>query len=406
MRHLFFRISIVSASLFLLPLSNLITTPIISRLLGPQGKGELVLILQPMTIVDSIAIMGISSYLISQSRLDNKASKKQSDLFSPQIIGNCLGLLLLTIWYQVSISSKVGNSQLVVICYALLPFGTWIAIHKTRLIINGSLRPVIFETLTNAALRIFMILVYNFLEVEDPALIALSFILIGILSGMFCIRPPSIRKQILKFNTGKLKQFAPPNPSLWLFDILSIASVRLDLILLSIIYSKSQIGIYSVALVVAEIPLFVSNSVSRELINIKRKIRERGRYFMMTAEITFLSVCVLVYGSSQFIPVVFGEQFKEAVFMSQLLIISTFFQMHSQLISTYMLINGLASKRYPLYLCPLFAMIIGIFLISFFNLKMYTFIVVIISGWILSFFYGLLTIYFSRKSARGMNENI
>lgn len=71
-----------------------------------------------------------------------------------------------------------------------------------------------------------------------------------------------------------------------------------------------------------------------------------------------------------------------------------------------MLINGLASKRYPLYLCPLFAMIIGIFLISFFNLKMYTFIVVIISGWILSFFYGLLTIYFSRKSARGMNENI
>lgn len=115
-----------------------------------------------MTIVDSIAIMGISSYLISQSRLDNKASKKQSDLFSPQIIGNCLGLLLLTIWYQVSISSKVGNSQLVVICYALLPFGTWIAIHKTRLIINGSLRPVIFETLTNAALRIFMILVYNF----------------------------------------------------------------------------------------------------------------------------------------------------------------------------------------------------------------------------------------------------
>lgn len=71
--------------------------------------------------------------------------------------------------------------------------------------------------------------------------------------------------------------------------------------------------------------------------------------------------------------------------MSQLLIISTFFQMHSQLISTYMLINGLASKRYPLYLCPLFAMIIGIFLISFFNLKMYTFIVVIISGWILSF---------------------
>lgn len=72
-------------------------------------------------------------------------------------------------------------------------------------------------------------------------------------------------------------------------------------------------------------PLFVSNSVSRELINIKRKIRERGRYFMMTAEITFLSVCVLVYGSSQFIPVVFGEQFKEAVFMSQLLIISTFF---------------------------------------------------------------------------------
>ena len=406
MINLFFRISLASASLFLLPLSNLITTPMISRLLGPQGKGELVLILQPMTIVDSIAIMGISSYLISQSRLDNKASKMQSDLFSPQIIGNCLGLLLLTIWYQVSISSKVGNSQLVVICYALLPFGTWIAIHKTRLIINGSLRPVVFETLTNAALRILIILVYHFLEVEDPALIALSFILIGILSGVFCIRPPSIRKQILELNNGKSKQFAPPNPSLWLFDILSIASVRLDLILLSIIYSKSQIGIYSVALVVAEIPLLVSNSVSRELINIKRKIRERGRYFMMTAEVTFLSVCVLVYGCSQYIPVVFGEQFKEAVFMSQLLIISTFFQMHSQLISTYMLINGLASKRYPLYLCPLFAMIIGIFSISFFNLKMYTFIVVIISGWILSFFYGLLTIYFSRKSARGMNENI
>lgn len=406
MRHLFFKILLVSASLFLLPLSNLITTPIISRLLGPQGKGELVLILQPMTIVDSIAIVGISSYLISQSRLNNKMSKIQSDLFAPQIFGNCLGLLLLTIWYQVSISSKVGNSQLVVLCYALLPFGSWIAIHKTRLIINGSLRPVIFETLTNVALRILIILVYNFLEVEDPALIALSFVLIGILSGIFFIRPPSIIKQILEFKNMKLKQFAPPSPSLWLFDILSVASVRLDLILLSIVYSTSQIGLYSVALVVAEIPLVVSNSVSRELINIKRKIRERGRYFIMTAEITFLSVCVLVYGGSMFIPVVFGEQFKEAVFMSHLLIISTFFQMHSQLISSYMLINGLASKRYALSLCPLFAMIIGIFLISFFNLKMYIFIGVIISGWIFSFFYGLLTIYFSRKSTWGMNENI
>ena len=91
MRQLLLRISLFSASLFLLPLSNLITTPIISRLLGPSGKGELVLILQPMTIVDSIAIVGIGSYLLSQSRLNDNFSANRADLISPLILGNFLG---------------------------------------------------------------------------------------------------------------------------------------------------------------------------------------------------------------------------------------------------------------------------------------------------------------------------
>lgn len=406
MRQLLLRISLVSASLFLLPLSNLITTPIISRLLGPSGKGELVLILQPMTIVDSIAVVGIGSYLLAQSRLNDNFSANRADLISPLILGNFLGLFFLIYWYEVSISSKIADSKYVLLCYALLPVGSWIAIHKVRLIIDGNIRPSILESSMNAVLRTLIIIMYYFLEVKNSSIIALSFILIGILSGIFCIRPPSIKRQLLDSSNMNFKKLAPPSLSMWIFDILSVASVRLDQIILSIVYSTSQLGLYSVALVVAEIPLIGSNSVARELINKNRESHQRGRNFIISAEITFLSMCLLAFVGTNFIPAIFGEKFKEAVPMSQLLIVGIYFQMHSQLVSTYMLLNGLASKRYLLNLFPILTMLLGILYISLHGLEIYIFIGSFISGWIISFIYGLLTLCYSRKSVGSFDELI
>jgi len=397
MKKLFFKFSLTSVSLLLLPLSNLITTPLLSRLLGPQGKGELVLILQPMTIVDAISGVGISSYLISRSRKNRKNGDEESNFLFPLVIGSVFGFLLLVVWYLLFISSWVKTGIFVVICYSALPLGTWISIQRARLIIRGLRRPLILETFFNAGLRVAIVVGFYCFKVEDPEIIAIMFILIGVLSGLFCLRPPSLRKQLLEVSSWQIRKLKLPALNFWLFDIITITSSRLDQILISSVYTKFQLGIYSVAIVVAELPAIVGNAVSRELINQKREGSERGRHFILAAEISFVAACTCAYFGAFLIPSLFGVQFGDAVKMCQLLLIATFFQIHIQLISTFMLINALEKKRYPLYLIPLVTMFLGIIASEQLQVSIHFFIKVLIVGWSLSLVYGLFILCNAKK---------
>lgn len=403
MKNFLARFSVLSGSLLLLPLSNLITTPIFSRLLGPQGKGELVLILQPLTIMDSIAGAGIASYIVSQSRLKNSAATRESQFLLPLVASNLIGICVLTIWYKVYISTWADGGFLVIISYLCLPLGTWIAIHKARLAISGELRPVVLEAFLNAILRTLIAFIFFFFEIQNPAILGFAFICSGLLSGFICLRPPSVSREFVGLDGLRLRHFKPPAPVLWIFDITTIASSRIDQLMLSIVYSKSNLGLYSVALLVAELPLILSQSVSRELINSNKKTTKPDPKFFITAEMLFLTSCISAYLAAFLIPNVFGKEFYQAIELCQLIILGTFFQMNVHMFSTIMLLNGVTWLRYPLYLIPLVTMTIGVGIASKLTFDISFFIKFLIMGWILSFLYGLINVLHLSKRNLGHN---
>lgn len=329
------------------PLVGLATAPMLARALGPDGRGQLAGALQPLTVADAIAAIGVPAavtYFFARKVPEQQIRKPALTLlaFSTAIV--FVGLIA----YSEIVSSALGIERwlLVLLWSSVIP-GAFLAYR--RALFQGAQQYGVLDAdrSTGAAFRLATISVLFILGVTGAVEYMFAYILVGLTVSSIVLsrRVPS------QTSTGDLAALGGSR-AVTKFALLSSASTiavalnsRLDQAVLPAVLPAAELGYYSVAVTVAEVPTIIAIVLARNLLaersagapktTVRRTIY-LGIAGVAIGALSLASLCPLV------IPLAFGPAFEPAVIVAQILLIATVMSAGATTLSVYITASGSA----------------------------------------------------------------
>lgn len=311
-----------------LPAAGVITAPILARALGPAGRGQLAGILQPLTLAGAIAAIGVPSavtYFIAQQR----PTKKVIDLglriaFIMTIL---VGVFLVAYSRQVAATLAISRIEMLIIWSAFIPSAI-VAVRRAHLQGTKSYQTLDLERVLMTALRVGAIVVLWLLGIRSVLVYAAGYMLAGLAASLILITPPQavVTTATIK-ETLSAKTFVRFSLLSSFGSIASAMSSRLDQAIMPAIVDVKQLGFYSVAVAVAEIPSIITAVIGR---NIFAEVGSGTRgarigltvLFGVLAQLTLIGVMLV---SLPFVlPTLFGGDFDPASELIWILMVSSF----------------------------------------------------------------------------------
>lgn len=317
------------------PAVGILTAPLLARALGPDGRGELAAILQPLTIASAIAVIGIPAavtYFVAAGHNTRQVRKVASNL----ALGStaCVGIVLFL--YSATVSSNTGLSRLTLIAIwcAFLP-SAFVAIRRAQHQGAGQFAVMDAERFSGALLRGLTITVLFVCAVTSPALFAVAYMLSGLIASGVLLKSVSRASgqnahNCLPVNVGRLFRFA------LLASVGTIAAAmnsRLDQALMPTASTTTELGLYSVAVAVAEAPGIVAIVIARNVLTAAGASRGNAENssnilrIVLAGLVAVTAVCAVI---ATVMPVaftpIFGEAFSEAIRVVWILLGATILQ--------------------------------------------------------------------------------
>lgn len=283
---------LMTSSSFLVPAAGVLTQPILARALGVDGRGQLAAAIAPSLLVLAIATLGLPDALTYH--LARRPSVSRPALLGASAITIGLGGLCLLATLAALPFLSVGDpllARLIVLAMALtIPAlvvnvlrgaaagrQMWGAIALERLIITA-LRVVGFGTL-------FLV---GRLTVESAVLTTVA---IPIIAGL--VYWPLYRSgpvdQDVDGPTGRstVPLMVSYGSKVWAGSVASMLLSRTDQVLLAPLSSVEELGLYSVAVTVSDVPFIVVLAVAGALIGVDSRSNDAERV-TATARLTLI----------------------------------------------------------------------------------------------------------------------
>ncbi|MAN44740.1 MAG: hypothetical protein CMF04_00830 [Hyphomonas sp.] len=314
------------------PLVALITAPLLAQVLGTDGRGQLAAILQPLTVADAVAAFGIPpavAYFVARGT-DSRLAERLG-YFGIGITATFTYAAM--ILYSGPVASKQGIPQfaLVAIWSASLA-GAAIAVRRGLWGGTQSWRRLDFERTGSALGRLLGILALAAAGVTSALLFAVAPLVTGILvsfSVLFLASPPRVDTHPNQLAKRTFYRYAA------LVSVGTIAytfASRIDQFLLPVVVSSSELGIYVVAVTVAEVPLIVGMVLSRNLVSEVAAGKRRGAIaatYLTAIAIAASAALMIGVASGWAVPLFFGAEFAPAVPVVRVLSIASVFSVAS-----------------------------------------------------------------------------
>jgi O-antigen/teichoic acid export membrane protein len=320
---------VMTVSSFLTPAAGVLTQPILARGLGVDGRGELAAAMAPHLLAVVVATLGLPEaltyYLAKHPSITRRA------LFWTVPFCVCLSVICLLATLVALPFLSTGDprlAQLILVGVGLtLPAlvvsmlrgaaigrQMWFAVAAERLISVG-LRVVIFVAL---------LLLGKLTVLAALLVLTLAPIAAGAAFWRLLRRPPSDpAERPLSGSTVRL--LVSYGNRLWLGTIVSMLLSRMDQILMAPLSSVADVGLYSVANTISDLPLLVTLAIAGALFGVNSKERDSGK-LVLTARLTLLVNgvgCVfLALTLPWWVVPLFGAEFGGAVVPTQMLLIS------------------------------------------------------------------------------------
>ena len=295
------------------PVFGLATGPILARALGPAGRGELAGMLQPLTVAAGVAAMGVPvavAYHVARGQGNRSTLMRGLVLAATPALATYFALLA----YGVYVANQGG---LPIWVYAI----AWLSIIPTtaqntirafwrgrsdwkRLDLERILGPALRLTgiATLAVLGVTSAVLFGFLHI-----LAMGIVAVVLLSGLR--RQPLGRSP----NWGVLARHSLFS---WPAAMLLFAGARADQALMAAASTPEQLGLYSVAVTTAEVPLVLVTLIVRESLVVVAKgsgifeaVRESLTYWLLFG----ISCAALYFAADWLIPWMFGSDFQSSV---------------------------------------------------------------------------------------------
>lgn len=303
----------------LLVVVSLITGPVLARVLGPGGRGELSAILAVFVLAPLVLDFGLGDFL---SRERARGTR------SAAVIGTAmplaLGFSLLGVALALPIAELVGHDRAVVELYVrisllaspLLVFG-WMLIAVAR---GGERWSILYRwRLINAVGSVVLIVglaLLDLLTVQSAVLATMGTSLVALFTSL-----PVLRGLGWQLDRRLVRPALAFGARSWLTMLSTVANYRLDQLVLAAVVPSEDLGHYAVAVSLTATVLGFVGAVNTALLP---RVAQEG--VGAVPRIARVSVLILggslggIAGSAPFlVPLVFGEAYQPTVVLVAIL---------------------------------------------------------------------------------------
>jgi O-antigen/teichoic acid export membrane protein len=320
---------LVTVSSFLVPAAGVLTQPILARALGVEGRGELALALAAPGLALAVATLGLPEALVYYVAKHPRITRPALLLASLVAVG--LGLVCLVATYLATPFLSASDPHLgglIVLGMALTIPALIVGVFRGAASGRQMWGAVAAERLINTSLRVIclgLLLIVGELTVFTAVLVScLSPIVAGVVYLRLLRRPPIDHTEPAL--DGRLPRLLLSyGGRVWFGAVASMLLARVGSLLMAPLSTVEDLGLYSVASTISDLPLIVALAIAGALYGVNSKSND-SRQVTTTARVTvlvgFVGCAVLGATLPAWIRPLFGDEFGAAIVPTLMLLLS------------------------------------------------------------------------------------
>ncbi len=323
-------LSVGSAAL--LPLSSLLTGPLLARALGPEGRGEMAAVLAPLMVASFVVAAGLpegAAYLVAKGKLSPRAGMTTSAplLFVTGLVGSCLMWLFADEIVggspQVEPMFKVIVFTLPIFVVALSQRGVvlgaeWYGVIAVERAISSLGRLVLLVVLVLAGGITFATAAWTQVVATGAGVAYLVHVL---------LRRSTRSPDDLPFRQGA-REVIGWGVRAWGSVYSKLISWRLDQAIMAGFVASEDLGYYAIAVSLAEIPGMIIGALAPYVFSQAANRSDLGLVARASRMILAFSVVtngLLILATPLVVEVMFGSDFHPAVPLARILLVGNIF---------------------------------------------------------------------------------
>lgn len=311
------------------PLAGFLTAPILAQGLGVAERGEVTAATAPLALGMSVFTMGLpeaTTFFVARNpqKVRSILLKSTSILVFPALLGTALFLLLGP--YFSAHNDFLKN--IMAICTLMLLPSLWLGVLRgAALGLEGFKWAATERTFTSVSKLLIILCLY----LSDSLTVLSGSLAIGITCfiGIFIYIPFVFNSKYKnKDNSTDIdrKQILAYGMRQWFGSLAGILLARLDQLLMVPLANSYELGIYVVAVALADLGIIV-NKALREVIFALESQETSGERVAQAARISNLATaligCLVAVSSYWLIPLLFGDEFSPAWIVTVILVVAS-----------------------------------------------------------------------------------
>ncbi|SDX02116.1 Membrane protein involved in the export of O-antigen and teichoic acid [Arthrobacter sp. cf158] len=303
------------------PLMSLATAPILAQSLGVVGRGELAAGMAPMLFAVAVGALGIPEaltyFIARQARGARRAVRRAFWILT--LLGIAAAALV-TLSASLLADGNAEIRQLILVTAALTVPTFWASVPNSVLAGNHAWKQSALIDFGLSALRLLVLAVMAAANTLTPLAATIAMLGFPLLKGLVTL-PYLIRYRRGSRNaTAARVRLFNYGSRLWVGSLAGVVLLRLDQLLMVPFANAAQLGLYSVAVSLGEIPALLSSAVRNVVFSSDAESshqHEHQQRLQQTARLTSAASALASLGIGVSlpwaIPLFFGETFGAAV---------------------------------------------------------------------------------------------
>ncbi|WP_072740488.1 lipopolysaccharide biosynthesis protein [Rhodococcus pyridinivorans] len=307
------------------PALGILSGPILARAMGPDGRGQFASIMQPITIASAIASIGIPSAIAVYIARGNSPRRCYQIGLTTAMLPTIIIVVAMVFYGRVVSERQNIPYATILLCWTAIVLSVVVQIRRGAWQGVGRWRLLDVERGGAAVARFVFVLIVALLGLRSAESFAAGALLSFVLVSCMLFIPLPKSNGSASPATGDFARFSILAS---VGTIATIASSRLDQLLMPIATDASQLGFYAVAVTVAEVPLIFGTLAARNALqlsaagkNLRTIARESSMFFWAGS----ISAVVILLCADWIVPIVFGDDFQQSVLAIKLLALGSIF---------------------------------------------------------------------------------
>lgn len=319
---------LTSASL-LVPVAGLITVPILAHTLGVTGRGEVAAAIAPNSLLVSIATLGLPEALTYYvAKHPEQARSALARCVIPVLTLGVVGLVAFQLALPYLTGGDPGLAELMLLGTALAVPMLLVNLLRGAAAGRQLWRAVAAERLGNSLLRVAALAVLaatgQLTVLVALLVISLAPIVAGLVYWPLLARDRSVRPVFVQ--GGLTRTMLSFGRRVWIGAVASMLLARIGQILLTPLSGVEELGVYSVAVTVSDVPLIVALAIRDGLYGVSSRSPDSDQVATTTRVTLIVGTvgCVVLGGTLPWwIDLAFGPGFAPALVPTWILMAST-----------------------------------------------------------------------------------